>query len=83
MDETKNKFVLIVRSIEDVETDLTKLFKDKKISHKFKSRNYTSKGFDYAIELTYKNIQELNSELSKNERISKYSIIEYDADDIV
>ena len=28
-------------------------------------------------------IQELNSELSKNERINKYSIIEYDADDIV
>ena len=28
-------------------------------------------------------LQELNAELSKNERISKYSIIEYDADDIV
>ena len=76
-------FVLIIRSTEDVETDLTKIFKDRKISYKIKSRNYTSKGFDYAIELTYKNIQELNSELSKNERISKYSIIEYDADDIV
>ena len=79
----RKSFVLIVRSIEDIETDLTKLFKDRKISHKFKSRNYSSKGFDYAIELTYKNIQELNSELSKNERIGKYSIIEYDADDIV
>ena len=76
-------FVLIVRSVEDVETYLTKIFKDRKISHKFKSRNYTSKGYDYAIELTYRNIQELNSELSKNEKISKYSIIEYDADDIV
>ena len=79
----RKSFVLIVRSLDDVESDLTKIFKDRKISHKFKSRNYTSKGFDYAIELTYKNIQELNSELSKNERISKYSIIEYDADDIV
>ena len=79
----RKSFVLIVRSIDDVEKELCNLFKSKKISHKFKSRNYTSKGFDYAIELTYKNIQELNSELSKNERISKYSIIEYDADDIV
>lgn len=79
----RKSFVLIVRSKEDVETDLSNLFKQRKISHKFKSRNYTSKGFDYAIELTYKNIQELNNELSKNERISKYSIIEYDADDIV
>lgn len=79
----RKSFVLIVRSTDDVERDLTNMFKARKISHKFKSRNYTSKGFDYAIELTYKNIQELNAELSKNERISKYSIIEYDADDIV
>lgn len=79
----RKSFVLIVRSTEDIEKDLTNIFKARRISHKFKSRNYTSKGFDYAIELTYKDIQELNAELSKNERISKYSIIEYDADDIV
>lgn len=79
----RKSFVLIVRSKENVEKQLTDLFNSKKISHKFKSRNYTSKGFDYAIELTYKDVQELNNELSKNERISKYSIIEYDADDIV
>lgn len=79
----RKPYVLIVHASEDIEEELTKLFKAKKISHKFKSRNYTSKGFDYAIELTYKNIKELNEELSKNERISKYSIIEYDADDIV
>ena len=79
----RKPYVLIVRSNEDVEKELTDMFKSKKISHKFKSRNFTSKGFDYAIELTYKNAQELNSELSKNERIGKYSIIEYDADDIV
>ena len=76
-------FVLIVRAEEDVETDLTNLFKERKISYKFKSRNYTSKGFDYAIELTYKNIQELSQQLSKMEKIGKYSFIEYDADDIV
>ncbi len=79
----RKPYVLILHSDKDVEKDLTEMFKAKKISHKFKSRNYTSKGFDYAIELAYKNIQELNEELSKNERISKYSIIEYDADDIV
>ena len=79
----RKSFVLIVRSTEDIEADLIQIFKQRKISHKFKSRNYTSKGFDYAVELTYKKIQELNKELSQNERISKYSIVEYDADDIV
>ena len=79
----KKTFVLIARSTEDVESELTNLFKEKKINHKFKSRNYKTKSFDYAIELSYKNIQELNKELSNNKKISKYSIIEYDADDIV
>ncbi len=79
----KKSFILIVRSTKDTENDLTQIFKNKKISYRFKSRNYTSKGFDYAIELTYKNVQELNNELSKNKKINKYSIIEYDADDIV
>jgi hypothetical protein len=75
--------VVIVRSGQDVEEDLTKIFKERKISYKFKSRNFSNKGFDYAIELTCKDIKDLNVTLSKNERISKYSIIEYDADDIV
>ena len=79
----KKSLVVIVRSAEDVEEDLTKIFKERKISYKFKSRNYSNKGFDYAIELTCKDIKDLNVTLSKNERISKYSIIEYDADDIV
>ena len=79
----KKPLVVIVRSGEDVEEDLTKIFKERKISYKFKSRNFSNKGFDYAIELTCKDIKDLNVTLSKNERISKYSIIEYDADDIV
>ena len=79
----RRPYVLILHAKEDIEKDLTDLFNNKKTNFKFKSRNYTSKGYDYAIELTYKNIQDLNQELSKNERVDKYSIIEYDADDIV
>lgn len=79
----RKPYVLIVHTTDDAEEELTNLFKSKKVGYKFKSRNYTSKGYDYAIEFTYKDIKELNQELSKNERVSKYSIIEYDADDIV
>jgi hypothetical protein len=79
----KKPLVVIVRSGQYVEEDLTKIFKERKIIYKFKSRNFSNKGFDYAIELTCKDIKDLNVTLSKNERISKYSIIEYDADDIV
>ena len=79
----KRPFVLILHSEKELEEELKKVFDDKKIKYRFKSRNYTSKGYDYAIEFTSKEITELEKELSKNERVSKYSIIEYDADDIV
>ena len=83
VDFSRKAFVLIVRSTKDIENELSEMFKNRKVSYRIKSRNYSSKGFDYAIEFTYKDIQDLNGELSKNERISQYSIIEYDADDIV
>ena len=79
----KKPLVLILHSNSDIEEELKKYFKENKISNKIKSRNYTSKGYDYAIELTLKNIEGLKEELSRNEKVSKYSIIEYDADDIV
>ena len=79
----RKPYVLILHSKSDIEDEISKMFKEKNIKSKIKSRNYSQKGFDYAIEFTYKNIKELNSELAKNERVSKYSVIEYDADDIV
>lgn len=79
----RKPFVLILHSEDDIEKELQSSFKEKKISNKFKSRNYTNKGYDYAIEFTTKDIEGLKKELSNNEKVSKYSIIEYDADDIV
>ena len=79
----RKPFVLILHSNEDIENELKISFASKKISNKFKSRNYTNKGYDYAIEFTTKDIEGLKKELSNNEKVSKYSIIEYDADDIV
>ena len=79
----KRPIVLILHSNNDIEKEIKDNFTKNKISNKFKSRNYTSKGYDYAIELTTKDIEGLKKELSNNKNISKYSIIEYDADDIV
>ena len=79
----RKPFILILHSDEDIEKELIYSFKEKKISNKFKSRNYTNKGYDYAIEFTTKDIEGLKKELSNNKKVSKYSIIEYDADDIV
>ena len=76
-------FILILHSEKDIETELVNSFKEKKISYRIKSRNFTNKGYDYAIELTVKDIEGLKKELASYKNVSKYSIIEYDADDIV
>ena len=78
----RKPFVLILHSELDIENKLSDLFKNMHISYKFKSRNYTNKGYDYAIEFTTKDINELKEKLVEM-KVSKYSIIEYDADDIV
>lgn len=79
----RKPFVLILHSDKNIETDLENLFKTNKISNKFKSRNYSSNGYDYAIEFSTTNLEKVKEILEKNSSVSKYSIIEYDADDIV
>lgn len=79
----RKPYVLILHSDEDIENELQKSLKNKNISFKIKSRNYTKKGYDYAIEFTTKDMESLKKQLQSNEKVSKYSIIEYDADDIV
>ena len=79
----RKPYILIIHSSNDIEDGLKKMFNSKKIKYRFKSRNYTNKGYDYAIELTIPSLKSLKEELSNNIEISKYSIIEYDADDIV
>ena len=79
----RKPFILILHSKEDIEKELQETLKEKKSSYKIKSRNYTNKGYDYAIEFTTKEMDEIKQELANNEKVEKYSIIEYDADDIV
>ena len=79
----RKPFVLILHSESDIEKELVDFMRKNKINNKFKSRNYTNKGYDYAIEFTAKELDVIKEELSKNKKVSKYSIIEYDADDIV
>lgn len=48
-----------------------------------KSRNYSGKGVDYVVECAVKNPSELSVALEKSKVIERFSLLEYDAEDVV
>lgn len=50
--------------------------------YRVKSRNYTSKGMDLVVEVSTKDASLLSTKLSESPA-DKYSIIEYDSDDVI
>lgn len=79
----KRPFVLVIHCNNNEESKITEIIKKHTKKYRIKSRNYTSNGMDFAIELSLKNPKELTDDLKKNKKIEKFSIIEYDADDII
>ena len=51
-------------------------------AYRVKSRNYTKNGADYVIELSVKKPEDLTAKLNGLD-IEKYSVIEYDSEDII
>ena len=66
------------------EEESTILIPIKKYAKKYrvKSRNYTSRGLDLVIELSVKNLEMLSEDIRKA-NVEKFSIIEYDIDDVL
>ena len=67
----------------EIEEKLRRIFKQYCRSYRIKSRNFTTNGIDYAIEATIKKPKELAHRLNNAKRVEKFSIIQYDADDLV
>ncbi len=74
--------VLVFHCNEQAENQILEIIKSTTKRYKIKSRNYTSKGMDYVVELSTKKPEALTEKL-RNTSIEKFSIIEYDCDDIV
>jgi len=77
----KKPYILIIHSKDDINLD--NIVKPNCKKYRVKSRNYTSNGVDYAIEVSVKDPSFLTDDLKKNKLVSKFSLIEFDVDDIV
>ena len=79
----KNPFILVVNSSEDIEDELDGIIKNNTKSYRLKSRNFTSNGVDYVYELSLKEPHKLTNEIHELKKVSKFSLLEYDSNDII
>lgn len=75
--------IVVIHSRSEIEEKIKKVFSTNCRSFKVKSRNFSGSGVDYAIEATIKNPKELARRLKNAKKVERFSIIEYDADDLV
>lgn len=79
----RKPYVIIIHSSAEIEEKIRRIFRQYCRSYRIKSRNFTTNGIDYAIEATVRKPKELAHRLNNAKRVEKFSIIEYDADDLV
>lgn len=80
---SKKPFILIAHTRGAKEDAIKHLLNEKTKSYRIKSRNATSRGMDYAIELKVRDAGALVESLKSSKDVEKFSLIEYDAEDII
>ena len=75
--------ILVVHTNAEAEEELLGAIKDCTKRYRIKSRSSGSKGMDYVVELSVKNAPELTKKLNSLADVERFSLIEYDSQDIL
>lgn len=78
----KKPFILVVHCTPEKESDILENIGENTKKYRIKSRNYTERGMDLVIELSAGKPEKL-SESMREAGAEKFSIIEYDSDDVL
>jgi hypothetical protein len=79
----KGAHTLVVHCAQAMEDELTAALKPFVRRMRIKSRNFTSSGVDYVFTLSVRSAKELCGKLEALEGAQRFSLIEYDSEDIV
>lgn len=79
----RRPFCLILHCDQNDEERVMKVVEENTKKYRIKSRNFTSKGMDYAVECSVKDPRVLSEKLAAESAVERFSIIEYDNEDIV
>ena len=79
----KRAYTLVVNCEEQMEATLKQVLGKNARRMHIKSRNFTASGIDYIVALSVRNPEQLTEALAGVEGIRRFSLIEYDSEDIV
>lgn len=80
---SKSHILVIHSKSAEYESVIVEVLKKHTKRYRIKSRNYTQKGMDYIFEIVTKEAAELSRVLEKKSEIERFSLMEYDSDDIL
>ena len=78
----KKPYVLVFHADSLGDTEVKELLDKTTKSYRIKSRNFTPRGCDYVVDISLDNTETLATAL-KEKAVEKFSIIEYDSDDLL
>ncbi len=79
----RKPYVLVLNAKGDAESEITETLKEFSGSFKIKSRNYNAGETNYAIELSVKDPHALGEKLRTLNSVERFSIVQYDAEDVL
>ena len=79
----RSSYTLVVNCKNQLEAQLSAAVKPYARRMRIKSRNFTSSGVDYVLDLAVRDPQALSQALAELDGVSRFSLIEYDSEDIV
>lgn len=79
----KKPFIAVLNCSPEDEQKILEKVKEQTKAYRVKSRNYTEKGLDMVLELSTKSPEKFSECLRTIESVHRFSIINYDSDDIL
>lgn len=79
----RKPYVLVLHCAPENEDALLEAIGEHTKKYRIKSRNFTAKGMDIVMELSVKDPKELTESIRETKAAEKFSIIEYDSDDVL
>lgn len=79
----KKPFIVVLNCSPENEKSVLEKIGEQVKKYRVKSRNYTDRGLDMVLELSVKYPEKLSESIRAEKSVKKFSIIEYDSDDIL